>query len=95
MVFNGSAALGAYEAFKAAGINDDKHFIFGVDGAPEEISAIAEGGCYRGTTSMGFNILGSMMIDDAISALNGATFEEKTVLWPVDPVTIENVADFQ
>ena len=95
MVFNGSAALGAYEAFKAANINDDQHFIFGVDGAPEEIAAIAEGGCYRGTTSMGFNVLGSMILDDALTALNGGTFESTTVLWPVDPVTIDNVADFQ
>lgn len=95
MVFNGSAALGVYEAFKAANINDDQHFIFGVDGAPEEIDAIAEGGCYRGTTSMGFNVLGSMILDDALYALNGGTFDETTVLWPVDPVTIDNVADFQ
>lgn len=95
MVFNGSAALGCYEAFKAANINDDKHFIFGVDGAPEEIAAIAEGGCYRGTTSMGFNVLGSMILKDALYALNGGTFDSTTVLWPVDPVTIDNVADFQ
>ena len=44
---------------------------------------------------MGFNILGSMIIDDALTALNGGTFESTTVLWPVDPVTIDNVADFQ
>lgn len=94
MVFNGSAALGCYEAFKAANLNDAKHFIFGVDGSPEEIAAISEGGCYRGTTSMGFNVLGTMILDDALYALNGGTFDQKTVLWPVDPVTFDNVANF-
>jgi len=94
MSFNGSAALGGYQTFQATGINDDKHAIFAVDGAPEEFTAIAEGGCYRGTTSMGFNDLGYLMLGDAIKACLGMDTGEEVSLWPVATVTQENVQDF-
>ena len=93
--FNGSAALGAYQAFQAAGIDDENHAIFATDGAPEELDAIADGGCYRGTTSMGFSKLGFQMLGDAILACRGENTGEAVELWPVEAVDINNVADFQ
>lgn len=93
--FNGSAALGAYQAFQAAGKDDENHAIFATDGAPEEIDAIAEGGCYRGTTSMGFDKLGFQMLGDAIMVCQDQNIGEKVELWPVESVDASNVADFQ
>ena len=94
MSFNGSAALGAYQAFQAAGLNDEKHAIFAVDGAPEELLAIAENGCYRGTTSMGFSVLGYIMLGDAIKACRGMDTGNAVQLWPVETVTQANVQDY-
>ncbi|MDO4345071.1 MAG: sugar ABC transporter substrate-binding protein [Eubacteriales bacterium] len=93
--FNGSAALGAYQAFQAAGIDDENHAIFATDGAPEELDAIAEGGCYRGTTSMGFDKLGFEMLGDAILACQDQPIGEEVELWPVESVNADNVEEYR
>lgn len=93
--FNGTCSVGAYQAFAANGLDDDKHAIFGIDGTTEEYEIIATDCCYVGTSSMGFSVLGGMIVEDAISYLNGYDDGEKNVWWPIDSVTVENVKDFQ
>lgn len=94
MSFNDAAGLGAYQAFQAANIDDDMHAIFSVDGATEALLAISEGGCHRGTTSMGFSHLGRDVLEDCLASLNGYDLGDPIQYWPAEPVTFENVNEY-
>ncbi|HIV86631.1 MAG TPA: substrate-binding domain-containing protein [Candidatus Pygmaiobacter gallistercoris] len=92
--FAGFCGLGAYEVFKAQGLNDGMHGIFSTDGTIEEFNAIKEsnGDCYISCTDTGFTTLGTLMSDGIIAKLKGEDDGQgDTVYWPISTVTIDNV----
>ena len=87
---NDGGALGAYQAVKAAGKATDDFFINGCDGTKEGLTAIKEGGIYRGTFDLGTVDFGKMVIDIAKNLISGAP-QEKEIQFPITLVTIDNV----
>lgn len=80
---NDDAAVGAYRAVKVAGIDQSKMFIGGQDGSFEGLTAINEGGAYRGSSAILINELGRNIVDQAINAINGngPSFAYTSTVW--------------
>ncbi len=90
---NDGGALGAYEAFKAAGLTSEKYLIGGIDATPEGINKVKEGGIYRVTVDQAPATAGKKCIELALKAINGEPFE-KDYLQDLVPVTGANVGDY-
>jgi ribose transport system substrate-binding protein len=90
---NDNSALGAYEAVRAAGRSSDDFYIGGNDATPQALSLISDGTIYR--MSVDINPFGSGQIEMEMmwNLLNGNDFEALQIV-PLQPVTIDNVADF-
>lgn len=76
LVFSYSAqgGLGAYDAIQASGRNDEISVI-GFDASEEEQTAIAEGGCYKGSIIQFPDKLGQTCVDAVAKVLSGETLD--------------------
>lgn len=90
---NDGGALGAYEAFKAAGMTGDKYMIGGIDATPEGINKVKEGGIYRVTIDQAPATAGKKCIELALKAIKGEPYE-KDYLQELVPVTSANVDQY-
>ncbi|MCF3594619.1 sugar ABC transporter substrate-binding protein [Rhodobacteraceae bacterium LMO-12] len=68
---NDDAAVGAYRAVKVSGVDQNAMFVGGQDGSLEGLTAVNEGGAYRGSSAILINDLGSNIVDQALNAING------------------------
>lgn len=68
---NDEFALGAAEAFAAAGRDPEGVFICGQDGGPEALRAIARGGHLKGTAAILLDELGAAIVDMSLAAIAG------------------------
>lgn len=68
---NDEFAIGAAQAFEAAGKDPAMSFICGQDGAPEGLREIARGRHYKGTAAILLNELGAAIVDMSINAIEG------------------------
>lgn len=68
---NDEFALGAAEAFAAAGRDPEGVFICGQDGGPEALREIARGAYLTGTAAILLDRLGAAIVDMSIAAIDG------------------------
>lgn len=68
---NDEFAVGAAQAFAAAGKDPARSFICGQDGASEGLREIARGRQYKGTAAILLDQLGAAIVDMAINAIEG------------------------
>ncbi len=88
------AALGAYQAFKAAGMTDpDKYLIAGIDATDEALKLIDEESIYQVTVSQNPAATGKALVDTAIAVVNKSSYP-KDSLFDLQAVTTENVKDY-
>lgn len=90
---NDGGALGAYEAFMAAGMDGDNYLIGGIDATPEGLNKVSEGGIFRITVDQAPTIAGQKCVELCLAAINGEDYV-KDYLQELVPVTAENVADY-
>lgn len=88
------ASIGGNEAMKAAsGGNYDEYGLFSVDATEQELVAIMNGECLKGTISNGSGKFHAHeVIDYAVTLLNGGTVEKINYM-PIEPVTADNVEE--
>lgn len=94
VAINDTGALGVYEAFKAAGKTGDDIGIFGGDAIADAITALNEGGIFRGTVSTSINTLAPEFVRIAMELVEKGSVENKDNFFPLIPITSENVAEF-
>lgn len=88
------AALGAYQAFKAAGMTDpEQYLIAGIDATDEALKLINEGTIYQASVSQNPTATGKALVDTAIAVVNDTTYP-KDSLFDLQAVTVENVTDY-
>ena len=68
---NDEYAVGAAQAFEAAGKDPALSFICGQDGAPEALRQIARGLYYKGSAAIFFDQLGAAIVDQSLKAMEG------------------------
>jgi ABC-type sugar transport system substrate-binding protein len=86
---NDEFAVGAAQAFEAAGKDPARSFICGQDGAPEGLREIARGRHYKGTAAILLDQLGAAVVDMAINAIEG---RPATISIPAEYVTLADPA---
>lgn len=85
---NDDAAVGAAQAFKAAGVNPDEVFIVGYDGLKEALEQILAGGYIKADAALNLKRLADNVVDTNISlATNGQPAAPITVVEPPVLVT--------
>lgn len=82
--------LGAYEAVKTAGLDNDKFAIFGSDLSPVALPLIKAGTAYRGSVDTDSLTIGNTIIETAVKIANGESVE-KTIVISTTQVTADNV----
>ena len=88
------AALGAYQAFKAAGMTDsEQYLIAGIDATDEALKLIDEGTIYQVSVSQNPTATGKALVDTAIAVVNKASYP-KDSLFDLQAVTSANVKDY-
>jgi ribose transport system substrate-binding protein len=91
---NDGGALGAYEAFMAAGRDDvEKYLIGGIDATDEGLAKVKEDGIYKMTVDQQVPESGSFTVDLINKLMNGETVEAENYM-PLKAVTIENVDEY-
>lgn len=89
------AALGAYEAFKAAQMTDPaKYIIAGVDATDEALKDISEGTIYQFTVDQNPKGTGVQLVDTCIAVIEKGTFEKDNMPNLV-AVTPDNISDYK
>lgn len=89
------AALGAYQAFKAAGLTDrDQYLIAGIDATDEALKLISEATIYQVSVSQNPTATGKALVTTAAKILNGESFE-KDSLFDLQAVTDANAVNYQ
>ena len=68
---NDEYAVGAAQAFEAAGKDPSLSFVCGQDGAPEGLREIARGLHYKGSAAILFDQLGAAIVDQSLQAIAG------------------------
>jgi ABC-type sugar transport system substrate-binding protein len=86
-------ALGAYEAYIAAGKSKANIGIFGCDAVPDALEAIAKNDIYRGTLFLDAVAVGGTMIDTAIKMARNEPYDADVPMEP-DEVTYANVRQY-
>ena len=86
-------AVGAYEAVKAAGRDNDDFGVFGSDLSLVAVDLINKGTCYRGTTDVDSLASGEICIDIAYKLVTGEAVDDVVVMG-CTPVTAANVSDY-
>jgi ABC-type sugar transport system substrate-binding protein len=79
-------ALGALRAFERADVDLDEVYLGGMDGSPEALEAVKEGGAYRATVALRVDILGEMILQNSLNAIRGDG--ETTSEAPVELATL-------
>ena len=93
MALNDPSAMGAMAALEDYGMLE-KVSVYGVDGAPEARSMIAEGNM-TATSSQFPNRIGQIAVDKAYQIIDGTwRGEEKEIQVPVSLITRDNVAQY-
>ena len=92
VAINDAGALGAYEAFMAAGKNGDDIGIFGLDATEQAIAKIKEGGIYRGSVGTDPLARGARVVDIALQVLEEGPIEEPIII-EMFPVTYDNIKE--
>lgn len=87
-------ALGAYEAIKVAGRDNDEFAIFGSDTSPIAVANILSGTCYRGTVDCDSKVSGRISLELAKKLVTGQECDE-IVLMGANQVTIDNAKEFE
>lgn len=88
------AALGAYQAFKAAGMTDrEKYLIAGIDATDEALKLISEETIYQASVSQNPTATGKALVDTAIAVVNKASYP-KDSLFDLQAVTVANVEEY-
>lgn len=91
---NDAGALGAYEAFAAAGKDKENMCIVGLDATDEAISKIKEGGMYVGTVDIDGYGTGVLGIETVLKVMAEGAIEEMIEIDCV-PVTGDNVDTYK
>lgn len=88
------AALGGYQAFKAAGLTDpDKYLIAGVDATSEALKLISEGTIYQVSVDQNPIGTGAVLVDTACHIIKGEAFEKDSI-FNLIAVSPENIGDY-
>lgn len=96
--FADTMALGAAQAFAAAGKDPTVTAVFGIDCIDEAVNSIADpNGIYKGTVNLDLGATGEKMAQYMLDAANGVVAEgrEKYNYFPMSLVTGDNVAEYQ
>lgn len=89
------AALGAYEAFKAAQMTDpNKYIIAGVDATDEALDKISEGTIYQFTVNQNPKGTGVQLVDTCIAVIEGGEYE-KDNMPDLVAVTPDNISEYR
>lgn len=91
---NDAGVLGVYESFKSAGIKNDKLGMFGGDAVDDALAALKEGGAFKATVTTNMLLHADYFIDMAIELTEKGKLDEREVLFPLDPITPENVDEY-
>ena len=86
---NDEFAVGAAQAFEAAGKDPVLSFICGQDGAPEGLRQIARGLHYKGSAAILFDQLGAAIVDQSLKAMEG---QPASISVPSEYVSLANPA---
>ncbi|HTP09047.1 MAG TPA: GAF domain-containing protein [Anaerolineae bacterium] len=82
LAYNDATALGAYQAAQNAGWRDpDQFFIGGIDGVPEALAAIQQGGVYQATVNQPPEVMGIMVVRTLIAAIKGVPVKPVSTLY--------------
>jgi ribose transport system substrate-binding protein len=99
LAVNDQSGLGVMEAYQAAGKTADDVAIFGMDGTPDGLRAIAEGTMFKGAVMIPTNEVGEKLVQAAVDVLSGDSEYEiagKSVEYMEDiKVTEDNVDDYK
>lgn len=87
-------ALGVYEAFTAAGKGESNIGIFGCDASTDALTAILEGGIFKGSVYLDITSAMKLEVQYIVDAVNGKFHEPAEVYYTPVPVDIKNAADF-
>ncbi|HHW00901.1 MAG TPA: sugar ABC transporter substrate-binding protein [Clostridiaceae bacterium] len=90
---NDGGALGAYEAFVAAGKDKEKVCIVGLDATEEALRKIKEGGIYVGTVDIDGYGTGRLGVETTLKVLESGPIEEMVEIKCI-PVTKDNIDDY-
>lgn len=93
IAINDGGALGAYEAFVAAGKDKEKVAIVGLDATEEAIRKIKEGGMYVGTVDIDGYGTGVLGVETALKVLAEGEIAEMVEI-TAKPVTRDNVDNY-
>lgn len=91
---NDAGVLGVYETFNAANIKGDKLGMFGGDAVDDALTALQEGGTFKATVTTNMLLHADYFIDAAIELAENGTLEEREILFPLDPITADNVEEY-
>lgn len=86
---NDEFAVGAAQAFEAAGKDPSQSFICGQDGTPEGLRQIARGLHYKGSAAILFDQLGAAIVDQSLKAMAG---QPASISIPSEYVSLANPA---
>ncbi len=90
---NDNNALGAYEAFRAAGITGPDVYVGGNDATPQALELISQDTIYRMSVDINPYGSGQLEMEMMWNLLNGIDFEKVQTV-PLQAVTKANVAEF-
>lgn len=90
---NDAGALGAYEAFAAAGKDKEKVCIVGLDATAEALKKVKEGGMYVGTVDIDGYGTGVLGIETALKVLKDGAIKDMIEI-DCKPVTKDNVDSY-
>lgn len=91
---NDAGVLGVYETFNAANIKGDKLGMFGGDAVDDALAALQSGGTYRGTVSSDMLAHVDYFVDAAIELAEKGSLEDREILFPLTPISIDNVGEY-
>lgn len=91
---NDAGVLGVYESFNSGGIKGDQLGMFGADAVDDAITALQDGGTFKGTVSSEMLPNAHYFIDMAIELAETGELAEREIFFPISPVTLDNVEEF-
>lgn len=91
---NDAGVLGVYEAFNSADIKRDDLAMFGGDAVDDALTALKDEGSFKGTVSSEMLLHSDYFINMAVELAQKGELEEREVLFPLSPVTLENVDEY-
>lgn len=91
---NDAGVLGVYEAFNSAGIKRDDLVMFGGDAVDDALAALKDGGSFKATVSTQMLLHADYFINMSVELAQKGKLEEREVLFPLTPITAENVDEY-